>query len=115
MKKIVVAVVMAASLAMSGCFFQVEGETPAERITSAVVQTCAFKPDISSVSAILAALGPEVSITAALLDQIANSVCAAVGPAPDGSTFSATEEPKKAVVRVGDKQVEVVGKWVVTR
>ena len=112
MKKTILGLVMAASVALSGCeFVGLTGDTPAEKITNAIVQTCSFKPDISSVSAILAALGPEVSITAALLDQIANSVCAAVGPAPDG-TFAATAEPKKTVVVVDGKKIEVVGKWV---
>ena len=111
MKKLAIAALMVATLGLTACDGWFVGETPAERITSAIVQTCSFKPDISSVSAILAALGPEVSLTAALLDQIANSVCAAVGPAPDG-TFAATAEPKKAVVVVDGKQVEVVGKWL---
>ena len=113
MRKIVLAAIMAVSLAVTGCSFEggTEGETPADQLTNAIVTTCSFKPDISSISAILAALGPEVSLTAALVDQIANSVCASVGPAPDG-TFAATDEPKKAVVVVDGKQVEVVGKWL---
>lgn len=110
MRKIIFAAIMAATVGLTGCI-NVEGETPAERITSAVVQTCAFKPDISSVAAILAAIGPEASITAALVNQIANSVCASVGPAPEEGTFAA-KATKTAKIKVGDREVVVKGDWV---
>jgi len=112
MKKTLMAVAMAATLGLAGCDGWPVGETPQEKIINAIVDTCSWKPDLSSVAAILAALGPEVSITAALVDQIANSVCASVGTAPEEGSFAATEASKDVKIKVGDKEVVVKGNWV---